>query len=278
MTATQMPPTSVDVPGEPSGPGPDRWSWARTVAPAVGLALLFGVWELYVRLAGVRPLILPPPSRVVAHVADNPGFYLRNGRVTVGEALTGLVAAFLTAMVVASAMAHSRFVERATLPVIVLVQSTPVAALAPVFLVWFGFGAAPKVLVAALFAFVPFVTNALVGLRSIDSDALEVLRSVDASRWEVFWRLRLPHALPALFAAARICVSLALVGAVIGELYGGSTSGLGYQVRSAQARSYVDQLWGSILCLALVGIVLTLLVVMAERRFLRWHSSQTTTT
>jgi NitT/TauT family transport system permease protein len=120
------------------------------------------------------------------------------------------------------------------------------------------------------------VTNALVGLRSIDIDSLEVLRSVDASRWEVFWRLRLPHALPALFAAARICVSLALVGAVIGELYGGSTSGLGYQVRSAQARSYVDQLWGSILCLALVGIVSTLLVVMAERRLLRWHPSQTT--
>jgi NitT/TauT family transport system permease protein len=277
VTATQIPPTSVDVPSDAPGPGPGRWSWARTVAPAVGLGLLFGVWELYVRLAGVRPLILPPPSRVVAHVADNTGFYLRNGRVTVGEALTGLVAAFLAAMVVASAMAHSRFVERATLPVIVLVQSTPVAALAPVFLVWFGFGAAPKVLVAALFAFVPFVTNALVGLRSIDSDSLEVLRSVDASRWEVFWRLRLPHALPALFAAARICVSLALVGAVIGELYGGSTSGLGYQVRSAQARSYVDQLWGSILCLALVGIVLTLLVVMAERRLLRWHSSQTTT-
>jgi NitT/TauT family transport system permease protein len=277
VTATHVPPTSVDDPGEPVSARSGR-SLARNLAPAVGLTLLFGLWELYVRAAGVSPLILPRPSRVVAHVADNPGFYLRNGRVTVSEALAGLLLAFATAMVVATAMAHSRFVERATLPVIVLVQSTPVAALAPVFLVWFGFGPAPKVAIAALFAFVPFVTNALIGLRSIDADSWEVLRSVDASRWEVFWRLRLPHALPALFAAARICVSLALVGAVIGELYGGSIEGLGYQVRTAQARSLVDQLWGSIFCLALVGIVSTLTVVMVERRVLRWHSSQTTTT
>lgn len=277
MTATHLPPASVGDPAD-APPSGSRRSLARAVAPVVGLALLFGLWELYVRVAGVRPLILPPPSRVVAHVSENPGFYLRNGRVTVAEAAAGFAAAFVAAIVVASAMAHSRFVERATLPVIVLVQSTPVAALAPVFLVWFGFGPSPKVLVAALFAFVPFVTNALVGLRSIDADALEVMRSVDASRWEVFVRLRLPHALPAVFAAARICVSLALVGAVIGELYGGSTEGLGYQVRSAQARSLVDQLWGSIFSLAVVGIVSTLAVVALERRVLRWHPSQTTTT
>lgn len=277
MTATHLPPTSVDDPAEPVGAGSTR-SLAGAIAPVVGLALLFGVWELYVRIAGVRPLILPPPSRVVVHVVENAGFYLRNSRVTVAEALAGFAAALAAAMIVASAMAHSRLVERATLPVIVLVQSTPVAALAPVFLVWFGFGPMPKVLVAALFAFVPFVTNALIGLRSINGDSLEVLRSVDASRWEIFRRLRLPHALPALFAAARICVSLALVGAVIGELYGGSVDGLGYQVRTAQARSQVDQLWGSIFCLAVVGIVLTLIVVAVERRVLRWHSSQTTLT
>ena len=173
-------------------------------------------------------------------------------------------------------MAHSRFVERATMPIIVLVQSTPVAVLAPVFLLWFGFSPTPKILVAALFAFIPFVANALTGLRSVDRDTLEVMRSVDASRREILWNLRLPHALPGLFSAARICVSLALVGAVIGELYGGSTQGLGYQARIAQSRSLVDQLWGSVLSLALIGIVLTLGVMALERRTLRWHTSQTT--
>ena len=216
----------------------------RYVAPLTGLVILFGGWELYVRLAGVSPLTLPAPSRVIGHVFSDPGFYLRNGWVTLSEALVGFTLALLVALLVAAAMAHSRFVERATMPVIVLVQSTPVAVLAPVFLLWFGFSPVPKVLVAALFAFVPFVANALTGMRSVDHDTLEVMQSVDASRREVLWHLRIPHALPALFSAGRICVSLALVGAVIGELYGGSTQGLGYQARIAQSRSLVDQLWG----------------------------------
>jgi NitT/TauT family transport system permease protein len=246
----------------------------RYVAPFTGLIALFGGWELYVRIFDVSLLTLPPPSRVIRHIADDPGFYVSNGWVTLKEAIAGFFIALAWALLVATAMAHSRFVERATVPVVVLIQSTPVPVLSPVFLVWFGFSATPKVLVATLFALVPFLANAHTGLRSVDHDTLEVLRSVDASRREILWRLRLPHALPGLFAAARICVSLALTGAVIGELYGGSTHGLGYQTRTAQARSLVDQLWGSVLLLAFMGIILTLAVMALERRVLRWHVSQ----
>ena len=273
---TAIPPKlAVEGPPEELEEEP-RSSVLRFLAPLTGLAVLFGGWEAYVRLAGVSPLTLPPPSRILRHVAGDPGFYLQNGAVTLVEAMIGFVLALVVALTVATAMAHSRFVERATMPIIVLVQSTPVAVLAPVFLLWFGFSPAPKILVAALFAFIPFVANALTGLRSVDRDTLEVMRSVDASRREILWHLRLPHALPGLFSAARICVSLALVGAVIGELYGGSTRGLGYQARIAQSRSLVDQLWGSVLSLALIGIVLTLLVMALERRTLRWHTSQST--
>jgi NitT/TauT family transport system permease protein len=269
--AMAVDPLHDDIDDEPMVSGLTRF-----VAPITGLVVLFGGWELYVRLAGVSPLTLPAPSRVLRHLADDPSFYLGNGLVTLSEAMAGFTLALVIALLVAAAMAHSRFVERATMPVIVLVQSTPVAVLAPVFLLWFGFSPVPKVLVAALFAFVPFVANALTGMRSVDGDTLEVMRSVDAGWREVLWHLRLPHALPALFSAGRICVSLALVGAVIGELYGGSTAGLGYQARIAQSRSLVDQLWGSVLSLALIGIVLTLLVMAIERRVLRWHTSQTT--
>ncbi|MEM9563722.1 MAG: ABC transporter permease [Actinomycetota bacterium] len=273
---TALPPNlAVESPPDEFDEQP-RSSIARVLAPLTGLLLVFGGWEAYVRLADVSPLTLPPPSRILGHLADDPGFYVRNGSVTLVEAMIGFVLALVVALTIATAMAHSRFVERATMPLIVLIQSTPVAVLAPVFLLWFGFSPTPKILVAALFAFVPFVANALTGLRSVDADTLELMRSVDASRREILWHLRLPHALPGLFAAARICVSLALVGAVIGELYGGSTEGLGYQARIAQSRSLVDQLWGSVLSLALMGIVLTLLVMTVERRALRWHSSQRT--
>jgi NitT/TauT family transport system permease protein len=243
------------------------------VAPFTGLIVFFVGWELYVRIAGIRPLTLPLPSAVMRHVIDNPGFYWKHGLVTVQEAFWGFWLAFLVAVVVASVMAHSRFMERATMPAIVLVQSTPVVVLVPVFVLWFGFSSWPKILTAALFAWIPFVANALTGLRAIDVESYELLRSVDASPWEIYWRLRVPHALPYLFSAGRICVGLALVGAVIGEFFL-SKDGLGNTARVAQSRLLVDQLWGSVFVLAFIGIVFVLLLATLERRLLRWHSSQ----
>ena len=206
-------------------------------------------------------------------MVENPDFYWRNGLVTVQEAFWGFVIAFVAALLVATGMAHSQFVERATMPVIVLMQSTPVAVLVPIFLLWFGFTAWPKILTAMLFAWVPFVANALIGLRSIDEETHELLRSVNASRWEIYWRLRIPHSLPYLFAAGRICVGLALVGAVIGEFFN-SREGLGNAARVAQSRLLVDQLWGSVFVLAFIGVAFVLLLIAVEKRVLRWHSSQ----
>ncbi len=261
---------------EDEGPPPIRRRPVRrvveAVAPAIGLIALFGAWELYVRLADLRPLTLPRPSLIVAHIVDNPGFYARNGWVTLTEAFWGFWLALLLALVVATIMAHSDLAERLTIPIIVVMQSMPVAVLVPIFLLWFGFSAWPKILTALLFAWIPFVANALTGLRSIDPDAHELFRSVDAGWWEVYWRLRLPNALPYLFSAARVCVGLALVGAVVGEFFN-SREGLGNAARVAQSRLLVEQLWGSVLVLALIGVVLVLVVAAIERRVLRWHAA-----
>ena len=267
-----------DVPLEDVPPDEPRRPVRRAVlllAPFAGLVAFFVGWEVYVQVRDIRPLTLPLPSDVILHVVENPGFYWRNGLVTVQEAFWGFWLAFLAALFVATWMAHSHFVERATMPVIVLMQSTPVAVLVPIFLLWFGFSAWPKILTAMLFAWVPFVANALIGLRSIDVDTHELMRSVNASRWEVYWRLRIPHSLPYLFAAGRICVGLALVGAVIGEFFN-SKEGLGNAARVAQQRLLVEQLWGSVFVLAFIGVAFVLLLIAVEKRVLRWHSSQAT--
>ena len=285
--------TSSHVPGRPDPegdgePGPDPEfpveeppeaprrpvrRAALLVAPFAGLTAFFVGWEVYVVVRNLRPLTLPLPSDVIIHVVENPGFYSRNGLVTIQEAFWGFWIAFFAALFVATWMAHSQFVERATMPVIVLMQSTPVAVLVPIFLLWFGFSPWPKILTAMLFAWVPFVANALIGLRSIDSETHELLRSVNASRWEIYWRLRIPHSLPYLFAAGRICVGLALVGAVVGEFFN-SREGLGNAARVAQSRLLVDQLWGSVFVLAFIGVAFVLLLIAVERRVLRWHASQ----
>jgi NitT/TauT family transport system permease protein len=243
------------------------------VAPFLGLTFFFVGWELYVRISGIRPLTLPLPSDILRHIVDNPGFYWRNGLVTVQEAFWGFWLAFIVAITVATVMAYSRFMERATMPIIVLIQSTPVAVLVPIFIIWFGFSSWPKIITAALFAWIPFVATAVTGLRAVDPDSHELLQSIDASNWEIYWRLRVPHSLPYMFSAARICIGLALVGAVVGEFFN-SKEGLGNAARVAQSRLLIDQLWGSVFVLAFIGVGFVLLLTAIERRVLRWHSSQ----
>ncbi len=275
MTAYAPAPDDRGAAKEPPPQRPQRARRsAMTVAPIVGLVVVFGIWEFYVRVFDISRLTLPTPSSIIVHVVDEPGFYWRHAQVTLLEAVWGYGLALAAALIVATFMAHSRFVERASMPVIVLLQSTPVAVLAPVFLIWFGFGYWPKVLVATVFCYIPFTINEFTGLRSVDPSAYELLRSVSAGRVEIFVKLRFPQSLPYLFSAGRLCVGLALVGAVIGEMFGGSTEGLGNTARVGQMRLLIDQLWGSIFVLAFIGVIGNLLLAAVETRVLRWHSSQ----
>jgi NitT/TauT family transport system permease protein len=246
---------------------------ASSVAPPlVAFAVLVVAWELFVRLGHVRAFLLPAPSDVVQELADHPGVWWHDALVTGKEALLGFVVAFLVALLLAVLMVHVRPLERALLPVITMVQVTPIIALAPPLVVWLGFGLSPKVLMAALITFIPFTINAITGLRAVDPDSLEVMRSVDASRREVFTKLRLPHALPYLLAAARVCVGLALIGALVAE-WSGSSEGLGYTMVRAQRNLDAAKVWAAVVVLTVLGLLGTLVVTFAERRMLRWHPS-----
>jgi NitT/TauT family transport system permease protein len=244
------------------------------IAPVAGIAVVLVLWEIGVRLFQVRPLVLPAPSAVIGDMARHPAFYFRHARVTAEEALLGLAVAFSTAFWTGAVMAHSRAIERSVLPVAVVIQVTPIVAIAPAVITWLGFGLAPKVVISAVVCFVPFLVNTVTGLRAIDPAVLEVFQSVGATRAAIFRRVRVPYSLPYLFAAAKVAVGLGLVGAVIGEWFG-STEGLGYEVKSAQERLLVNQLWGCIFSLALIGVALTMAISVAERLVLRWHPTQT---
>jgi NitT/TauT family transport system permease protein len=261
----------VPVPRKPSRAG----RVLRTVLPPiVGVGGFLLLWQLLVTVLDIPQFELPAPSAIFRHLASDPWFYITNARVTMWEAFLGFWLGLVGALAAATVMAHSRFVEQAVTPLAVLVQVTPLIAYAPALVIWLGFGLKPILVGTALVCFVPFLFNAVVGFRSIDPATHELLRSVDASKWEVFLRLRVPHALPYLFSAARIAVGLALIGAVLTEFFAGVTSGLGYAVKKAQSFNLTLQLWGSIFVLAFLGAAATVLIGVLERVVLRWHSSQ----
>ena len=266
--------------GRDSGPDPaaPRANGRRIMAiaaPVIGVVAFFLIWQFGVKVFDIKKYVLPRPSDILSSINGDKSFYIRNARTTMWEAFLGFAIAFVLALAAATVMAHSRFIERAVLPLAVLVQVTPIIAYAPAIVAWQGFGLKSILVMTSLVCFVPFLINGVSGMRSVDPNLIELARSVDASRREVFLRLRLPSALPNLFSAARIAVGLALIGAVLGEFCAGSTSGLGYAVKLAQNRSNLRlQMWGSIYTLAFIGATATLLISAIERFALHWHSSQ----
>jgi NitT/TauT family transport system permease protein len=254
--------------------------WVRKIAarivrswPGIGLlAIVFGGWELIVQSRGIAVIYLPPPSKIFGEIFSAPDFYLNATRVTLSEAALGFVIGWAFALTAAVLMAEFRLMERALIPLFVLVKTTPSVVLTPVLIIALGFGAGPKVVIAALTLFYATLINAVTGFKSVDENALEVLHSVNASRLEVFFRLRLPNSLPYLFSAAKIAVPLALLGAVFAEMQN-SREGLGNVIVQAGHNINMVVLWAGIYVVAVLGITLVTLVGMIEGQLLRWHSS-----
>lgn len=245
----------------------------RVAAPPLIVALFaLAAWEAWIRIRGVPEYLAPAPTAVADALLADPTRFLGAGTVSLQHALGGLVLGAGSAFVLGVAMAHSRRLERALYPFALMVKVTPIVAVAPLLIIWLGFGDGPKYVVAGLITFFPMLVNAVIGLRSIDPAAHDYFRAMDASRWQVLWRLRLPASLPYVFAALRISVPLALIGAVVAE-WMSADSGVGQLIVIAHGDYDTPALFGAIVVLAGIGIGLTAAVALIERRLLFWHES-----
>lgn len=241
-------------------------------SPFVTLTLVVAAWQAYVRLRDLPVYLVPGPAVVARRFLSDPWFFYAEGGVTLTEALLGLALGGGVAIVLGAALAHSRALERSVLPWAIALKVTPIVAVAPMFTIWFGFGLLPKVLIAALLTFFPMLINAITGFRAVNPGALDVLRSVDASNTTIFWKLRLPSALPYLFSALKVSVTLSLIGAVVAE-WSGAGRGLGRVILLAQSNLDLPTLFAGVFTLASLGIGLTVALSLLEQRLLFWHDA-----
>lgn len=236
------------------------------------LLVLGGLWQLG---ADKLPYLLPPLSDVWAALRDDPRYFLENGWVTLREALLGLGIGFVAAFLLAVLISEVPLARRAIMPVAVVLNVTPLVAIAPALVVAFGFGAAPKLILTALICFFPILINTAVGLRSVPTQVLQVFQTLHASRWEVLRHIRIPSALPYVFAALQIVFPLSVIGAVVAELSAaGSAAGLGTTIQVASSMNRMPMIWAAIAVLALMGSLLLLFVTVVERKVLHWHESR----
>jgi NitT/TauT family transport system permease protein len=245
--------------------------WAALGAVALGV-----FWEAFVRVRDVRKFVLLPPSEIISTFLETPGFYLDNIWVTGQRLLIALLLSLVIAIAIGAALAAVRPLEHASQPMLVLILVTPWVAYISSIVLWLGRGT-PSILFLAVFVTVPaFVYATVGGMRGADPAARELFASVDASPWEVLWRLRLPAAMPSLFTAARFNVGLGLAAIYFAEGAALSSDGLGEAGKRAVAFNDGPILWTTILCTALLGITGQVVVMVIERWLLHWHSSQRT--
>ncbi|MEO8571472.1 MAG: ABC transporter permease [Chloroflexota bacterium] len=246
---------------------------ARAVPPVALAAAILLVWEAYVRLAALDPITLPSPSRVLGALWDFRGAAIGHLVPTLEEAIVGCTLSVWLAIGAAIALDRWEPVRRAVEPLLVTSQTIPIVAIAPLFVIWFGFGLLPKVLIVVLVTFFPVTIALLDGFGRVDPEATILMRSIGASTGQMFRKLRWPAALPALFTGLRISVVYAVIGAIFGE-YVGATEGLGIWMRLSQNSFRTDLVFAAILLTAIVSIALYLAVGVVERFAVPWSPAR----
>jgi putative hydroxymethylpyrimidine transport system permease protein len=247
----------------------------RWLPPVVIVAVLLGLWQLAASLdviahaLNIEPFLVPSPSDIAQSLWTDRSLLLDNGWTTLQEVLAGFALSVVAGVGFAVVLHLSPTLRRAFYPLLVASQTVPIVVIAPILVVWLGFGIGPKLVIIALICFFPITVNTLDGLRSVDPDLTKMMRTLDASRWQTFRRVEGPTALPYFFSGAKIAVAVAVIGAVFGE-WAGSSSGLGHLIQQASAQLQTARTFAAVVVLSALAIVLFGLLAVIERRVAWW--------
>jgi len=244
------------------------------ISTVVAIVVTIVLWKLVIAIFDVSPFVLPQPEKVIGGVQDlaNSNGFWSDVQVTLTETLVGFLIALALGLGLGTLLGRVVWLEQALRPVIVASQVVPKVALIPLFIVWFGFGITSKIIIVALLSFFPILLNVILGVRSVDAGQRDVMRSLNATRWQTFRRLELPSTLPYILAGMEVGIVFAVVGAVVGEYLGGD-HGLGYRVVTSLNNLEAETLFAVILVLTLFGFLLYLAVVALKRLLIPWHDS-----
>ncbi len=248
------------------------WLRKRFGALVIFLAF-FAIWESAVTLFGIKEYLLPPPSKVWTEFLRRYDTVMASAWVTAQEIVVGYLVAVVISIPLALSVAYSRFMENAVYPIVVFLQIIPKIAIAPLFIIWFGFGFGPKVLIVFLLSFFPIVVASIAGFKSTDPDIMDFARTTGAGGWKLFAKIRLPQALPQIFTGLKVGAALSATAAVVAEFVA-SDKGLGYLLLQYNGNLDTPMVFATIVLLSVIGLVVYYAVELIERFTIPWHVSQ----
>ena len=244
----------------------------RSWRPVALLLACFAGWWGITAARLVEPYLVPSPATTLRVMTGKWSYIWHHGWVTTYETLLGFTIAVIVGVLVAVTMVYSTAVERTLYPLLLFAQVVPKIAIAPLFVVWLGFGIAPKIVIAVLIAFFPVVISMVTGLKAVDPEMIQLSATMGAGPLQTFAKIRFPASLPHLFAGLKVAVTLAVTGAVVGEFVG-ANEGLGYVILQANGNLDTPMLFAGLLVMSVIGVVLFVLVELAEKLLLPWHAS-----
>lgn len=245
----------------------------KIILPLALLAAAAIIWQIAVEVAQTPSYILPTPWAILITVYERAGLLLSHTFITLIEICLGFATALVLGLFIATLIHSSKIIEHALLPLVIASQTIPVFAIAPLLILWFGYGIGSKVVMTAIIVFFPIVINTVQGLRAADPDTLALFQILEASPRQVFMKVKVPQALPFIFSGIKIGMAVSVIGAVIGE-WVGSSKGLGYLMIHANAQLQVDLVFASILFLSIIGTGLYAMAALAERVFIPWQKQE----
>jgi putative hydroxymethylpyrimidine transport system permease protein len=239
------------------------------VAAAIGAWQLAAEWKLLADALSIEPFLIPAPSDIASALWNDRDLLAEDGWVTLREVVLGFALSLVAGLSFAAVLHLSETMRRAFYPLLVASQTVPIIVVAPILVVWFGFGITPKLVIIALICFFPITVNALDGLRAVDPDLIKLMRTLDASRLRIFLGAEAPSALPYAFSGAKIALAVAVIGAVFGE-WAGSEAGLGHLMLQASAQLETARLFAAVVVLSVFAVSLFALLSLLERRVAWW--------
>lgn len=241
------------------------------VPALVALSFIIVFWELFLVITGEEEYVLPPLSKILTvFVSEAREQFLPNAWVTLQEMLIGFGIGVSTGLILGALIFHFKLIRQALLPLVISSQAIPVIAIAPILIIWFGFGATPKIIVVALITFFPVAVNTIAGFESVERDAVNLMNSFGASGWQIFTKVRLPAALPYIFAGVRNAAAISAIGAIVGE-WVGAHEGLGPVIIAANSGFNTDVVFAAIFYLAIMAVGMFLIVGLIARLAMPWY-------
>jgi NitT/TauT family transport system permease protein len=263
----------IDIPADIASPPKPAFTWSAATKHWLPALILFlatvVLWEAMVRIFSISSFIIPAPTKIVQALIAQWGALMHAAAVTAGEILFGFLVSVAVGVALALVIVRFDWLGRALYPLVVLFQNVPKVALAPIFILWFGYGLIPKVGLILVIAFFPVTLSMLAGMQSVDNPLLALMNSVGAGPTEILLRIRVPHSLPSLMAGTKIAATLSVIGAIVGE-FAGASDGLGYTIQFASTQLDTAQVFAALLLVSVLGIAFYYAAELLERAVVPW--------